>query len=120
MKTDYVAYLSGPMTGYPGYNYQAFHEAARKLREEGVFVFNPADTNGSLPNGERETFLRHDVATVLQADVVIVLPGWTASRGARLEVLIAQELGIPVLEYESGDPVAIQVGTVAKGQAVAA
>ena len=36
-------YLSGPMTGYPDFNRASFHAAAAKLRDEGHWVYNPAE-----------------------------------------------------------------------------
>lgn len=36
-------YVSGPMTGKPEFNYPAFNAAAKRLRDEGHFVINPAE-----------------------------------------------------------------------------
>lgn len=42
-------YLSGPMTGYPNFNFPAFNERAAEWRREGWDVFNPAETDGGAP-----------------------------------------------------------------------
>lgn len=34
-------------------------------------------------------------------DAVVVMPGWEASQGARLEVHVARECGIPVVELDA-------------------
>lgn len=93
-------YISGPMTGYDGYNYDAFNELAARLREDGVHVLNPADNFGGETNRPRPDYMRLDVAHVLGADSVMVLPAWETSRGARLEVTVALEIGLRV--YDTG------------------
>ena len=36
-------YISGPITGMSDYNYPAFHAAAKRLRDKGHWVINPAE-----------------------------------------------------------------------------
>ncbi len=87
-------YISGPMTGYPENNYPTFHAAERQLTNLGYETLNPA----RHPNQESwADYLRLDLADVLRANMVAVLPGWEASRGAALEVHVAHQLGIPVI-----------------------
>jgi hypothetical protein len=101
------AYLAGPMTGYPGNNYPAFDNAAEKLRQLGWTIISPAEMSRQMGiDGTREvapveyqTCLHDDILAVLRAEAVIVLPGWENSKGARLEVLIAQTCGKDVYEY---------------------
>lgn len=89
-------YLAGPMSHYPDHNYEAFRSGAAHLRGLGYTVANPAEINPDTSIGWRASMLR-DIPHVLGADVIACLPGWELSRGARLEVHIAQELGIPCL-----------------------
>jgi len=87
-------YISGPMTGYPDFNYPAFHAAEAALTDRGFEVLNPAR------HPEQKTwadYLRLDLADVLTADLLAVLPGWRESRGAALEVHVAHALGMTVL-----------------------
>lgn len=87
-------YISGPMTGYPGYNYPAFHAAENELRSRGYDTLNPA----RHPAQESWVdYLRLDLVDVLAADGLALLPGWEASRGAQLEVHVAHALGMRVL-----------------------
>jgi hypothetical protein len=88
-------YLSGPMSGYPDHNYPAFHEAALRLRKLGYTVVNPAEF---LVNEGKtwEACLRYDLDQLLNCGAVATLDGWQESRGARLEVHVATELGMSV------------------------
>lgn len=89
-------YISGPMTGLPGLNFPAFFEAAEYLRAEGYGVVNPAELGGS-PDLEWHQYMRKDIAALMDCDTIYCLDGWRESKGARLEVHIARELGMAVL-----------------------
>lgn len=91
-------YLAGPMTGIENSNYPLFYRVAGALRGVGFTVTNPAEN--VLPQGEGAVwtdYMRKSVVQVVHVDGLAVLPGWKKSRGARLEVHVAKELGVPVL-----------------------
>lgn len=96
------AYLSGPMTGLPKFNFPAFHEAAKELRNMGFEVFNPAESFNSVTNLPWTTYMRADVEAILDCDLVVCLPKWETAVGARVEVITALSIGLPV--YEMEDP----------------
>ena len=107
-------YLSGPMRGYPEFNFPAFNRYAAKLREEGFEVFNPAEKDrerygddfaAKFPTGDEEAAsnegfsLREALAIDLdyvcrEADIIAMLPGWENSSGARAELAAAEALGL--------------------------
>lgn len=89
-------YIAGPMTGLSEFNRLAFMAAAQALREQGHEVLNPAEHFGGDQSLPWSTYMREGIAAVLRADAVRVLPGWENSRGARLEVAVAEAIGIPV------------------------
>jgi hypothetical protein len=101
------------MRGLPNFNFPAFHAAAADLRDRGYEVWSPAEhdqdagfvpTTGEGLRSLRE-YMRDDLPALLGSDKVVVLPGWEASEGARLEVHVAETCGIPVLVYPDLAPI---------------
>ena len=90
-----LLYVSGPMTGLPEHNFPAFHRAECLLSESGYRVENPAH-KGILTGWTWADYLRHDLRRMLDCDGVAALPGHRMSRGARLELHVARELGMPI------------------------
>ncbi|PQZ89468.1 MULTISPECIES: DUF4406 domain-containing protein [Pseudomonas] len=88
-------YLSGPMTGLPGLNFAAFHAMTDNLRADGHTVTNPAELNPD--GGTLNDCMRRDIAALMDCDTVATLPGGEYSKGARLEVLIAERSGMTVV-----------------------
>lgn len=102
-----VVYVSGPMEGRPGLNFAAFNEAADILRELGYEVMNPAENFEGRKDIPREQCLRLDVSQMAtQCNAILMLDGWQNSAGARLEYLVAQQLGFTFVQLE-GDTVSI-------------
>lgn len=91
-------YIAGPMTGYPDCNFAAFHAAAERLAQAGWKVFNPAENFGGRKDLPREEYLRLDLAVLARCDAIAMLPGWEDSRGAKLEYLVARELGCTIID----------------------
>jgi hypothetical protein len=90
-------YVSGPMTGIPDFNYPAFEWACRRLRSFHYVVISPHEINPA--DGIEhpwDWYLRRDIVGLLDAEAVVVLNGWEASKGAALETYIARALGMPV------------------------
>lgn len=87
-------YIAGPMTGHPNLNYPAFHQAAKQLRDAGYTVLNPAEGPRPTRNPTWEDWMRQAIGMLIQADHVATLDGWENSRGARIEVNLALDLGM--------------------------
>ena len=103
-------YLSGPMTGLPGLNVQAFDDAERALRGDGNDVYNPCD-HLRWPYEDAMTSdinmltcclpdMRNGLSTERLFDAMVLLPGWDESRGARLERDVAEACGIRVMTLD--------------------
>lgn len=89
-------YLAGPMTGIDDFNYPAFNAMADKLRARGYEVENPAD-HGTVAGAVWTDYMAYDLTRLGLCGMIALLPGWEKSQGARLEVLIAERLGMKVV-----------------------
>lgn len=98
-------YISGPMTGIEDFNYPAFEEAARFLREQGFSVDSPHEHFGGDQSLELTEYLRHDISeSILKLRRgLIMLPGWETSVGAYVEVTVALAIGLEVRYWDPND-----------------
>lgn len=87
-------YIAGPMTGYPGNNYDAFRSAQRLLEGAGYEVVNPA--NFGAAGGHYVDLIREDLRGMLDCHAVATLERWWESVGARNEINVAGVLLMPV------------------------
>jgi hypothetical protein len=100
-------YVAGPMQGIPEFNFPTFNAVAHCLRQDGHFVFNPAERDierhggvdiskgnatGSLAEAKDNhgfslrTALREDLDFIChRANSIVMLPGWEKSNGAQAE-----------------------------------
>ncbi len=98
-------YIAGPMTGLPQHNFPAFDEAARRWRQKGWHVLNPAEMDRmdnvhefttELLQGFLRKAMSRDLECISQADAIALLPGWSKSSGARVEIALAKYLGLSI------------------------
>lgn len=97
-----VIYLSGPMTGLPEYNYPLFRRVAAELRARGHRVYNPAEFPHKGAPEEfpiRRAFAAYSSFICLEADTIVLLPGWEKSRGATAERALADNCGLEAIEW---------------------
>jgi hypothetical protein len=90
-------YIAGPMRGQPDHGKAAFALASGYLRASGHEVFNPSELVQDFTTDSG----RHAMATesqwlALNADAVVMLPGWELSLGSQAEWALARALGIPI------------------------
>lgn len=114
-------YLSGPMRGYPKFNFPAFDEAAKDGRDRGFFVISPADLDREIGHNEDDLledvnvpakmrlFAKRDCEALISlraedGDAIALLPGWEKSTGAVAEVMLAKWLGLRVLNAQTWEP----------------
>ena len=99
MTKQLIIYLSGPMSGYPDYNYPEFNRVAKLLRGKGYKVINPAEVETKEKTWE--AYMRADIKLLMDADRVVLLGGWERSRGSCLEVSLARQLGMQIVALKT-------------------
>ncbi len=107
MKSKTV-YLSGPITGNENYEWE-FKLVEATLAGRFRHVINPAAVLKPVAYLDYTALMHMCLVMVSQADAIIMLPGWRASKGAQQELRLASHYGMQVLEYvdQTGDLVEI-------------
>lgn len=92
-------YISGPITGKPGLNKQAFSDAEYELEIcLGYKTINPHIICRYIkPGSSWREYMRVCIAELCECDGIYLLPGWIFSRGARIEYIIAKILGLDTI-----------------------
>lgn len=109
-------YLSGPITGIPNSNKELFKEIENIISPICHRVINPIDFTviknnkcfissayikyGIGDHGTWNNCMKIAILNLVLCDVIIMLPGWENSGGARIEHDLAKNLSIPVLYWE--------------------
>lgn len=98
-------YLAGPMTGIAEHNYPAFREVSAWLRGKGHYVYSPHErlpqTDGDRVGTVelRQAFADYARFICLEADTLVLLPGWKNSQGAKAEHQLAVNCGLDMIEW---------------------
>lgn len=99
-----IAYIAGPISGRINDNRGAFEDAAVLVRKAGFIPVIPHDLLIHIDTTDYQwsDYLRLCLAKIcLHADVLVTLPDWEDSEGAKLEVDVWRRLGndpIPLLK----------------------
>lgn len=96
-------YLSGPMDGIEDFNHPLFNRVAKEFRDVNFAVCTPSEFFDGDKTRERKEYMREAIKYLLEADTIVLLPGWENSKGARLEAAIATELDLAIMEYVEND-----------------
>lgn len=95
-----TVFISGPMSGIPGFNRDTFRSAEIHFRNAGYAVINPAVLPTDLDDSKYTPIC---LAMIDQSDIVFMLDGWKESRGARLERDYAIRCGKIIFDSEPKD-----------------
>lgn len=117
-------FISGPMTGLPNLNREAFNDAELSLKAAGFSVFNPAWLN--VDSGFSDADIAAiDLAALKRCNYIYQLEGWDKSKGASAEWMVALWCGIKPVNKEwldwyvgKGMPEAIAESHKARGNKV--
>lgn len=113
-----VVYLAGPYRPYVD-EWGKKHGIAENVREAGQFgieiwkrgyvalvphtltYLSPKQQkqDGGIAGVSPETFMSGELELIRRSDMVVLMPNWRYSRGAREEKLYAETIGVPVLEW---------------------
>lgn len=91
-------FISGPMTGLPNYNRDAFNEAEDLLIKAGFTVVNPAKFG--IDRMSNADIARIDLIALLSCNYIYQLEGWGKSKGASAEWGVALWAGIKTVNKE--------------------
>ena len=94
MSRHHTVHISGPVTGQPDRNKDAFNAAERRLREMGHTVLNPMDIPREA--SYRDAMLINCDWICRNATAMVVLPGASASPGSKAEQTLALAIGLPI------------------------
>jgi hypothetical protein len=135
-------YIAGPMRGYHHYNFPAFDEARDTINDLGFEAISPADLDreagfdpadycgpdtdynklDDLPEGFLDEAMKRDIDAIMEADGLVLLPGWEYSTGAKGELGLALWRHIEVYFYDHGnltpfdkEPIAVEAHRIQGG-----
>ena len=107
-------YTAGKMRGLPSFGAEEFRKATRVLRGRGFEVISPLEMDedagisvdgltgfedlADLGFDIRNTLFNDLQVVLLDVDAVVLLPGWSGSRGAIAEYATARAAGVPTWE----------------------
>ena len=105
-----VYYLAGRMTGLPEYNYPTFRKAAFLLRARGLTVVSPHELElVGIPNEDHhlldpetlwKTMMSAAMVCLIRCNNIILMVGWSESKGARRELDSAMACGHRLWYYD--------------------
>jgi hypothetical protein len=96
-------YIAGPITGIHNDNWERFSQVASKLEAMGHQVTNPHDLVKDHPGIGWADAMRICLRGLLECEAICLLERWERSRGTRLEMCVAQDLGFSFLHAEDLD-----------------
>jgi len=96
-------YISGKISGLDLDQAEEYFELyENQIIEIGHEPVNPMKVHANKICPEWLDYMRADIKALMDCDAVYAMPNWRQSIGARIEVGLAHDLGIPVY-YRLGD-----------------
>jgi hypothetical protein len=97
-----LIYISGPITGLPNLNKDQFSYYEEIIKTMNFQSINPFNLVSEIDQQTKnwEDFMRVDIKAMMDAGIILMLPGWEKSVGASCELFIAKILKIPVISND--------------------
>jgi len=93
-------YISGMITGLKHDQYRKnFKNAVKHLKEEGHDPLDPSEL-GKPEHHSWDYYMRKAIPQLCECEGIYMLEGWEHSKGARLELRIARDLNMYVIEEQ--------------------
>ena len=102
-------YIAGPMTGIEDYNFPEFNRVAGELAKQGHEIYNPATSFSGRQDLPYDMYLRHALQLVTMVEGIVLLEGWSNSRGALTEVHAGMSCVLPFYNYRDGELVEVEM-----------
>lgn len=95
-------YISGAITGVPYKNIDAFLKAENYITALGCRPINPHNVCEFIKDSSAwELYMKTDIKHLIGCEAMVVMDGWETSKGAAIEIFIAQQMKIPVFHFPS-------------------
>jgi hypothetical protein len=93
-------YISGPITGIKNLNKELFDLCEKVLVDNYHIALNPLKAVPFKDNKTYGQYMREDLKNLLECDAIIMLSDWRKSKGATLELKVAQMCGMRLWKFE--------------------
>lgn len=90
-------YISGPMSGYEGHNYESFRAAKETLISRGYTVESPAD-HGYVEGWTWWQYINRDITLLQECAAICVMPHYRTSPGACMETIACRRNNYPMFK----------------------
>ena len=102
IKTMKKIYISGKISGIEKQARKLFAEAENELKAKGFEPVNPMIISHNHDKNWR-SFIKEDVKALCGCDAIFMLNNWRDSKGATIELSIANYLELDVIHQHSSD-----------------
>ena len=95
---DMIVYIAGKVSGIEIEARVLFKRAEIELLIQGHDVINQMELEHDHDK-TWQSYMRECISAMMKADALYLLPNWRESKGARIEVQLAHNLGIKILNF---------------------